>query len=572
MVGKIISKGKKYLFSAQTSVLSAATLIMIMIIASRILGLVRQRTLAHFFTPDDLSLFFAAFRLPDTIFEVLVFGSFSSAFIPVFTKTLKKGRKESWEIASTVVNIGLIIFTAIALIFAFSAGTLYKYIAPGFDPAQREVIVNMTRLLFVAQGFFVISYVLTSVLESLRRFLFPAIAPLFYNLGIILGTIFLAPRFGLMGSVIGVFAGAFMHFLIQLPLAMKLGFRFRAKIFISSRVKEIGRLALPRIIEVSFQQVSKIAELFFASIISTAAYTYYTFGNTLQLFPIGLFGTSIAKAALPTLSRQANKMDEFRKTLFSALYQASFFILPIAAMLMVLRIPIVRLIYGTDIFSWEDTVQTGMVVSAFAFGVVFQAAIALLARGFYALSDTKTPVIVSISSIVIVIVIDYVLIKGFGLPVWGLAAAFSIGGFFQTTLLFFLLHKKIGEFSLFKSLVPILKSIVASIGSGSVMYFLLKIFDRSVWVKRLSFLGKLDATKNLPFENFVLDTRYTTNLLILTFMVALIGGVTYIVLSIILRSDEVWVFFRIARRLFVKHKVSPIPEREQEPITPTTKE
>lgn len=571
-MNKILSKGKKYLFSAQTSVLSAATIIMIMIVASRVLGLVRQRTLAHFFTPDDLSLFFAAFRLPDIIFEVLVFGSFASAFIPVFTKALKKGKREPWEIASTVVNIGLIVFTILAVGFNLGAGTLYKLIAPGFDVGQRETIVNLTRLLFVAQGFFVISYVLTSVLESSRRFLVPAIAPLFYNLGIILGTIFLAPSLGLMGPVFGVFAGAFMHFLIQLPLATKLGFRFNFKIRMTDEVKEIGRLALPRIVEVTFLQFSKIAELFFASIISTAAYTYYTFGNTLQLFPIGLFGTSIAKAALPTLSRQANKIKEFRKTLFSALYQASFFILPIAAMLMVLRIPIVRLIYGTDIFSWEDTVQTGMVVSAFALGVVFQAAIALLARGFYALSDTKTPVMVSISSIILVIIIDYILIRVLGLPVWGLAAAFSIGGLFQTTLLFILIHKRLGDFSMFKTILPLVKSAIASVGSGAVMYFLLKVFDRSVWVKRLSFLGKFDATRNLPFESFVLDTRYTGNLLILTIMVALIGGVTYILLSIILRSEEVWVFFRLARRLFVKHKVASIPEREQEPVSPTTKE
>ena len=570
MVGKLISKGKKILTSPQTSVLSAASIIMLMVVASRILGLVRQRTLAHFFAPADLSLFFAAFRLPDLVFEVLVFGTFSSAFIPVFTKTLKKGNKEAWQIASTVVNLGLIIFTTLTLIIILGAEPLYKLFAPGFDAAQITQIVSLAKILFAAQGFFVVSYVLTSVLESLRRFLVPALAPIFYNIGIILGTVFLTGKYGLMAPAIGVLIGAGSHFLIQLPLAIKLGFRFKLKIEITDNVKKIAKLALPRIIETSFLQVSKIAELFFASLISTAAYTYYTFGNTLQVLPIGLFGTSIAKAALPTLSRQSEDMDKFKKTLFSALYEVIFLVVPVATILMVLRIPLVRLIYGTDLFSWEATVQTGMVVSAFAFGVVFQSTIALMARAFYAMHDTKTPVIVSIFTIILTVIADYVFIKVFNLPVWGLAVAFSMGGAIQATALFYLINKRLGGFSFSKTILPILKTVVAALGSGVVMYFILKIFDRSVWVKRLSFLGSLDSTKYIPFEKFVLDTRYTFNLLILTMTVAVVGVAIYIFLSILMKSEEVWTLFDLLKRLFVKRKVTPIPEKEQETITPST--
>jgi putative peptidoglycan lipid II flippase len=211
----------------------------------------------------------------------------------------------------------------------------------------------------------VVSYVLTGVLESLRRFLVPALAPLFYNLGIILGTIFLTPRYGLTAPAIGVVIGACAHFLIQLPLAKKLGFRFSFNLKLTSEVKKIGRLAAPRVLETAALQVAKVAELFFSSLISTASYTYYTFGNSLQLLPVGLFGTSIAKAALPTLSRQADSPKEFRRTLMSALYDMAFFILPIATILIVLRVPLVRLVYGTDIFSWEATLQTGLCCQCF---------------------------------------------------------------------------------------------------------------------------------------------------------------------------------------------------------------
>lgn len=568
MVQKILDRGRKILFSPQSTVLSAATIIMLMVVASRILGLIRQRTLAHFFAPDELSLFFAAFRLPDLVFEVLVFGTFSSAFIPVFTKALKKGRSDAWEIAGSVTNLGLIFFAILATVVIIFAQPLYALFAPGFSGAERVQIVSLARILLAAQGFFVVSYVLTAVLESSRRFLVPALAPLFYNLGIIFGTILFAERLHLIGPTIGVLFGASSHFLIQLPLAVRLGFRFKPRIRITESVKKIGKLALPRVIEVSFLQVSKTVELFLASLISTASYTYFTFGNTLQLLPVGLFGTSIAKAALPTLARQTDNLVEFRKTLFGALNQIVFLVLPISTVLIVLRIPLVRLIFGTDIFSWEATVQTSMVVSAFAFGVVFQAAAALMSRGFYALHDTKTPVIISLSAITLVISAGFILVKGLGLPAWGLAAAYSMGSFVQAIALFIFINKKTGDGNWLALVSPIFKSILASLASGSVMYLLLKVFDRSVWIKRLSFLGKLEAAQGVDFERFVLDTRYTLNLLVLTTFVVAVGGIIYFFVSIILKSKEVWYFFNLGARIFVKRKISPIPAKEQEPVIP----
>ncbi len=566
-MNEILKRGKKILFSPQQSVLSAATIIMLMIIASRILGLVRQRALAHFFVPNELSLFFAAFRLPDTIFEVLVYGTFASAFIPVFTRAFKKGHREAWEIAETVTNIGLIIFTVLALLVIVFSKNLYGVLAPGFSLENRDQIVSLTKILFAAQGFFVVSYVLTAVLESSRRFLVPAIAPLFYNLGIILGTIILSPKMGLMGPTIGAVVGAAAHCFFQFPLAFRLGFRFKPIIRLTDNVKKIGRLALPRVIEVSFLQVAKSVELFLASLISTASYTYFTFGNTVQLLPVGLFGTSIAKAALPTLARQADNQAEFRRTLFGALYQIAFLVFPVATVLIVLRIPLVRLIFGTDIFSWESTVQTGMVVSAFALGVFFQAANAVMARGFYALHDTKTPVIISLTAIAINIVADFILIKGLHLPAWGLAAAFSFGSLIQAVLLFIFLNKRIGDGSKFKVFRPILKALFASLSTGTLMYFLLKFFDRSVWIKRLSFPGHLEESTQIPFEKFVLDTRYTVNLLVLTIFVVLIGGLFYIALSAFLKSKELYYFVGQLKRLFISRKIGPVPAKETEPIT-----
>lgn len=565
---KFFNKSKNLIFSAQSSVLSAATVIMLMVVASRILGLIRQRTLAHFFAPEELSLFFAAFRLPDLVFEVLVFGTFSAAFIPVFTKVLKRSQKDAWRVASTVTNVGILLFIVFAAPIVFFSNYLYGILAPGFTPKEQEVIVDIARVLFAAQGFFVVSYVVTAVLESSRRFLIPAIAPLFYNLGIILGTVFLSPKLGLLGPTIGVVVGAAAHLLVQLPLAVKLGFRFSLNIKINGNVKKIGKLALPRIIEISFLQIAKTVELFLASLISTASYTYFTLGNTIQLLPVGVFGTSIAKAALPTLSRQSGNLEEFKKTLSNALYQSTFLVLPIAVTLIVLRIPLVRLIFGTDIFTWEATVQTGMVVSAFSIGVVFQAAAALLARAFYALHDTKTPVLISFFSITLNILAAFLFIRGFGLSAWGLAAAASAGSFIQATLLFVLINKKVGNGLSLNAVIPFIKSSLASFGSGAAMFLILKIFDRSVWIKKLSFLGRIEGVEVLPFEKFVLDTRYTINLLILTILVTLVGVIVYFLLSYLMKSREMWYFFDLIKRLFMAKKVGPIPTKEPETVVP----
>lgn len=568
MVNRFIARSRKLLSSPQSSVLSAATIIMVMVVASRVLGLVRQRILANFFAPDELSLFFAAFRLPDTLFEVLVFGTFSSAFIPVFTKSLKTGTKYAWGIAGRVVNIGLLIFAFFAVLFSISATKIYSVIAPGFSDAGTQQIASIARILFAAQGFFVISYVLTGVLESLRRFLVPALAPIFYNLGIILGTVILTPRYGILAPGIGVLIGAASHFLIQLPLAYKLGFRFVGKLKPDEGVKKIGKLALPRIIDLSFDQIGKTIELFFASIISTASYTYFTFANSLQLLPVGLFGTSLAKAALPMLSSQEDNPALFRKTLLNTVSQAIFFTLPISVYLIVLRIPIVRLVYGTDIFDWQATVQTGMVLSVFAFGVAFQTLVAILSRAFFALHDTKTPVYISMMGLFILVTGDFILVNGLKLPVWALAASYSAGYSLETFLLFYFMNKRLGGVFNKLFLNSVGKILFATSLSGAVMYFFLKVFDRSVWVKRLSFLSRVEATKFLTFQKFVLDTRYTANLITLVAMVSVVGFLIYLLVLVLLRSNEVYVFFNQFKKLVLRRKLTPIPQ-EQEPVAPT---
>ena len=548
----------------QETILSAASVIMVMIVASRVLGLIRQRVLLSFFVPGELSLFFAAFRLPDLVFEVLTLGALSSAFIPVFTKLLKKDEKEAWETASRVVNLGLAMFIVVALAFGLMAHWLYQRVAPGYSLVETNEIANLARILFAAQGFFVVSYIVTGVLESKRRFLMPALAPLFYNLGIIVGTVLFSSRFGLIGPAIGVVIGAAAHFLVQLPLAYRMGFRFSLNFKPDESVKQIGALAAPRILELSVLQISKTVELFLASMISTAAYTYYTLANSVQLIPVGLFGVSLAKAALPTLTREADDLPQFRKIFLKTWYQVVFLVMPLATILIVLRIPVVRLLFGTNIFEWEATVQTGLVLSAFAVGVPFQASVMLLNRAFYALGDTKTPVAISLVGVIITIVGGLLMVLEFSYPTWALSVAFSAGVIFQAVVLFYALSRKLNGGTFF-GVLPIIKSVLASICSGGVMFFFLKLFDRSVWVKRLSFVIDINAVSNLNLESFVLDTRYTSNLLILTGITACLGLIIYVFVSVLLKSDELAVFWNVVK----SGRFAPLPKKEVEQMAPS---
>ncbi len=554
-MNQLISRGKKIFLSEQTSILSAANVIMMMTASSLVLGLLQKRVILTFFDKNQFALFSAAFRLPDLVFEVLVYGMFASAFIPVFTKLLKKDSREAWETAARTVNICLLLFAFLAILIGAFAYQFYSFIAPGYTSDQIRLIASLARIMFFAQGIFVISYVLTSVLESLRRFLIPALAPVFYNLGLILGTVFLHEQFGLMAPAIGVVIGALIHFLIQLPLAYQLGFRFSKSIRPNEGVRHIAKLAAPRLIDLGFQQIVDTVVLYFASLISTASYGYFTLASSLQAAPVRLFGTSLAKAALPTLTRESENLDKFRNILFKTIYQMFFLVMPVVALFITLRIPIVRILFGTSIFDWKSTVETGMVLTGFAVGISFQTFVPMLARGFYALHDTQTPVLISVIGDSFIIISDLILIKGFGFSSWALAISYSIGAFIEALILIFLLRNRLKNFSILKVIIPLWKTLVATIISGGVMYYLLKFFDK--W-------DPIKIVKPIAFESFVLDTRYTGNLIILTGLVALIGIFLYILVSLLLGSSElkeIWVSL-------TKRGFWIFPKREVEPIAP----
>ncbi len=556
----LIRRGKKIINSRQNTILSAAGVITVMIILSQIFGLVRQWVILKFLGSDTFSLYLAAFRLPDLVFEVFAFGAFSSALIPVFSRYLRRSKKEAWDVASRVVNIGLLIFLGLAIVFGIFSYQFYSVVAFGFDSSQVDLVSKVARIIFFAEGLFIVSYVITGVLESSRRFLVPALAPVLYNIGIILGTIIFSRTLGIYAPAIGVIIGAVMHLGIQIPVAYKLGFRFSTNFKTNNGVREVGRLAAPRFIDLAALQIQKSAELFFSSIMSVASYGFLNLAYSLQAIPATLFGVSLAKAALVSLSYQED-LAEFRKTFLTTLNQMMFLIVPISAFLVVLRIPIVRLTFGTSqSLDWNATVQIGIILSYFAIGVPMQSALALISRAYYAKHDAKTPVIFQVIDVVLTLVLEAIFVLVMHLPLWSIALANTLAVFIQVSGLYVILAKKIGD-GRFLSLTPTIKSIVFSILSGGLMYFTLKLFDRSVWVQKIPILGAV-VPENIPFEKFVIDTRYTLSLVLLTGIVTTLGVAVYVLLSWLTKSEELAALIRLINRRRVE-----LAPAKREPLT-----
>jgi putative peptidoglycan lipid II flippase len=551
MVKTLLKKGATIFYSKQESIFSAAAVIMAVGLVARLLGLIRDRVLVSFFTPAQLDVYFAATRIPNVIFDLVVAGALSAAFIPVFSEYLSKERsEEGFLVAKATMTLSLAVFLALTLLYAIFAQPISRAIAPGFAPEQIQLMARLSRVMLMAQAFLIIANYLTGIAHSFQRFVIPAVSLTLYNLGIIWGTALFAPSLGLYGPTLGMVVGAFLYLLVQIPLLKWLGFDFKLSFeFRNKGVKRILRLTAPRMLGLLANQVDAIVDVMLASLISAGAVTYFTFAQHLQFVPVGLVGLTVAQAALPVLSLEAGRenLGEFKRLILSSLHQMLFLVVPVSVAILVLRIPLVRLIFGSSRFDWVATVTTGYVVAAFAVSIFAQAGVYFLARGFYALQDTSTPVRIQVLATALGIALSSSFVLLWHGPVWSIALAYSIATLLHFILLMILLYRKVEGFDRQQLFGPLLKIGFASLTSGTVMYVLLKLLDRSAWDERLSFLGRLTLPAN--FEVLVIDTRYTVNLIVLTMIVGIVGAAVYLLMSWLLKIEEAKIFVKLLRRL-----------------------
>ncbi len=515
----------------QTTVGSAAMVLVSMVFASRVLGLIRDRLLSARFIPEELGVYFAAFRLPNLIFELLVMGALTSAFIPVFTKYLSHNKeREAWNIAATLINLSVIVLCVLSIPVFIWTEELSRFLAPGFSTGQIATMAAFTRFMI---GFQVLPLLVgnffTGILQSYNLFFIPAAAPVVYNIGIIIGIVFITPIFGLWAPVIGVAIGAFLFMIIQLPILMRVGYRHRLSFDPKlPGAREVARLMGPRTLGLAVSQIDTTVDLMLASLLGARMVTIFSFAQHLQQLPVGLFGATVAQAALPLLSKQlaSDNMDEFKKTLSRALHQILFFVLPASALFIVLRIPMVRLVFGAARFDWEATVLTGMTLSTFSISLFAQSISHVLARGFYALYDSKTPVAIGIVAIATNTLLSIIFIRWMHLPIWSLGLSTSIASFVNAGFLLWFLDKRVKGFHRWDLFGPAIKMALAAGVTGIALYIPLKLLDQLVF-----------------------DTTRVFGLLLLTGVSGTIGLATYVFLSWVMGVGEVRFFLSLLRRV-----------------------
>ncbi len=508
----------------QKTVAGGAMIIAFFSILSRLLGLLRDRFLSSTFGAGQvLDSYYAAFRLPDLIFNTIVLGALSSAFIPVFLEYWNKDKEEAWRITNGLLNflfLAVLIFSIFIFIFAPSVIDL---MVPGFNQEARDLTTSLTRVMLFGTIFFTLSNVASGVLNSLQKFFIYSLAPVMYNVGIIFGILVLAKEdsFGLVGLGWGVALGALLHFLIQVPTLLKIGYRWKPILnFKHPAVEKIGFLMLPRCFGLAISQFNFIVTTFIASGLAIGAVAIYNLAFNLVNFPVSIFGISLAISVFPILSRANVNGDKecFVLHFSSAIRQILYLIVPTTILFLSLRAQIVRLVLGAGVFSWRDTVLTSQTLGWFSLSLFAQSLIPVFARAFYAKQDTKTPVKIAVVSFLINIIGCFVFGKFMG--VGGLALAFTISSVVNFVLLYFFITKKV----VFLPSKKILKSFLKIFGLSILMLGVVQIIKYSVApiVDMQTFIGVLTQS-----------------------IAAIIGGsLFYLLMSLWLKFDEVTIVVR----------------------------
>jgi putative peptidoglycan lipid II flippase len=441
--------------TANRQIARAAGLVMAAFVLNTIVGLARQVIVLNAFgTSGEMDAFIAANRVSETLFTLVAGGALASAFIPTFTSLLvKDDQRGAWKLASAIANLILLILTFIALLAAILAPWIVRYIlAPGFaaNPAQEALAVDLMRLMLPSAVLFGLSGLAIGILNSKQVFFLPALAPMMYQLGMIFGVLVLSERMGIYGLAWGVLLGSGLYLLIQLPALLRLGGQYFPILGLKlPAVREVGRLMVPRLIGLAFVQLNFWVNIRLASQISQGSATAVYFAFTLMLMPQAIIAQSIAIAALPTFSAQfaQNKLDEMRSSLASSLRSVMLLSIPATLGLIILRQPLIELLYQRGEFTAQSTQLVAWALLWYAVGLVGHSVVEIMVRAFYAMHDTKTPVIIGILAMSLNIAFSVLFITVFSrlgwMPHGGLALANSLATMLEMIALLYLMRSRL---------------------------------------------------------------------------------------------------------------------------------
>lgn len=465
--------------SARQRLTAGAVIIAAGFILSKLAGLVRTALLlARFGAGDTTDVFLAAFKLPDLFFNILVLGALSAAFVPVFLDQWRRGEgsAEAWRTARATLTVLLVVVSGLCLVAAVAAPWLMPVIAPGFEGAKLTDTIGLTRIMLLATVAFTASNVLGGILTAFRKFAPYALAPVLYNVGIIVGIVALEPLFGLAGLAWGVVLGALLHLLVQVPEVRRAGFAFRWTWSLQAPgVRRILRLMGPRAVGLAVAQVEQVLTLAIASTLAVGSVTVLAAATDLQSVAINVFGVSLAVSVFPLFSQAFADKDHgtFVAVFSRSVRRLIVLLVPVAVVLILLRAQLVRVLFGFGNFDWEDTILIAQALGILALALPAQGLTPVFARAFYALQDTRTPV--GVAGVSVAVNIGLALLLRQQLGILGLAAAFTLANLLQPLLLYVLLRRRVGDLAEGALLATIGRVVVAAAGAGAATWIALRL-------------------------------------------------------------------------------------------------
>ena len=447
-------------------------------LVSRVLGFVRVFVIGNVFgASPELDSFFAAFRLPDLIFQLVAAGALSSALIPIVSALFTTNEMaRAWRVVSTVINLMLIGLAVLGISLFILAPVIVPAITPGFGPAQLDRTIELTRIMLLSPVFLALGAVATSVLNAGGRFTAAAMAPIVYNLAIIGAALILGPSMGVTGLAIGVVLGALGHVLVQLRPLDRMGFRYRPRIEAGDpEARHALLLMAPRAIGLGATQITFIVVTSLATLLGAGAVSDFNFAFVMLQIPLGVIGVPLGIVVLPTLSRDAARGNEpaFVSLLTRALRLLLYVMIPIAVFLAVTRQPFTELLFGFGKIRQEDLDLIAQTLAFFLVGLTAHALIAVLARSFYARQDTVTPVVAAVAAVAINTTLAIILVGPLGLG--GIALAIAIAAWIEAVSLIVVLRRRLPVFPLSGMGRVALEALGGSVAAGAVAVVALQV-------------------------------------------------------------------------------------------------
>jgi len=467
---------------------------------SRILGLVRDQVLAYLFGAGNaMDAFNVAFRIPNLVRDLFAEGAMSAAFVPTFTRYLtREGRRAAWRLGNQVLNALVIVTGALVVAGIVFADPLVRTFAEkGFAavPGKLELTVQLTRVMFPFLTFVAIAAACMGMLNSLQRFFVPAVSPAMFNVGTIVAAFALVPLMPslgwppIMAIAIGALVGGVGQILIQWPLLRREGYRYEA--VLNPRDEGLHRILMlmgPGVLGLAALQVNLFVNTVLATNEGTGAVSWLNYAFRLMYMPIGLFGVSIATAALPSISRHAAQEETagIRNTVSRGLRLMMMLNVPATIGLIALATPIVHVIFEHGAFTPDDTQATAAALMFYAPGLIGYSAVKIASPTFYALHESRTPVVVGVFTVGVNVVLNLLLVRVVGYR--GLALGTAVAALFNAGVLLWLLRKRLGGLDERAVTLAFVKITAASLVMGGGAYGL------HAWLTRAF------ATQSVVFE------------------------------------------------------------------------